>query len=75
MRQELYSGNHPDIAQSLNDLAVTYSKLGDNKKALEYTTKALQMRQELFPGNHTDFDDDIQSVKNNQLANRNCRIT
>ena len=30
MRENLYSSNHPDIAQSLNDLAVSYSRLGDD---------------------------------------------
>ena len=42
-RQKLYSGDHADIAQSLNDLAVTYRKLNDNNKALDYASSALKL--------------------------------
>ena len=44
MREKLYSGNHPDIAQSLNSLAVSCERLGDNNKAFEFYKRALEMR-------------------------------
>jgi len=32
MRKRLFFGDHPDIARSLHNLGVSYSKLGDKKK-------------------------------------------
>ena len=48
MRQRLYSGDHPDFAQSLNNMAVSYERLGDDHKAAEFYLKALEMRQRLL---------------------------
>ena len=36
MRKKLNDSDHPDLAQSLNGSAVSYSNLGDKNKALEY---------------------------------------
>lgn len=33
MREALYSGDHPEVAESLNRVAVSYTKLGDDKTA------------------------------------------
>ena len=40
MYSRLYQGDHPDLAQSLNNLGVSYERLGENKEALEYKLKA-----------------------------------
>lgn len=40
MREELYQGNHPDIALLLNVLGHSYYKLKDVNKCLEYHRKA-----------------------------------
>jgi tetratricopeptide (TPR) repeat protein len=40
MYQVLFSGNHPDVATSLNNIGVAYQKLGDSYKALEYYKQA-----------------------------------
>ncbi|WP_342269632.1 tetratricopeptide repeat protein [Rickettsia endosymbiont of Orchestes rusci] len=65
MRQELYQGNHPDIAQSLNSVGGAYDKLGNSSKGLKYYEEALKMHQELYQGNHPDI---AQSLNNVGLA-------
>ena len=35
MQSNLFKGDHPDLAQSLNSLGVSYERLGDDNKALE----------------------------------------
>ena len=44
MLQALYpDANHPEVAQSLNNVGIAYQKLGDTKKGLEYQEQALKM--------------------------------
>ena len=62
MREKLYSGNHPDIAESLNSLAISYSRLGDERMAYEYFNKALKMRAFLFASGHPDLEESIENV-------------
>jgi tetratricopeptide (TPR) repeat protein len=49
VRQEI-SGTkpHPDVAASLNSIAVILVSLNRKKEALEYAKKALKMKQELY---------------------------
>ena len=54
MLQVLFPGNHADVATSLSNVGIGYSKVGQYAKALEFWEKALAMRQVLFPGNHAD---------------------
>ena len=35
MRKKLYDSDHPDLAQSLNNLEVSNTRLGDYNKTLE----------------------------------------
>jgi tetratricopeptide (TPR) repeat protein len=49
------SGDHPDIADSLYKMAVSYSKLGDEKTAVEYYKKTLEMRKILYIVDHPDI--------------------
>ena len=62
MKQNLYKGNHPDIAISLTNVCAAYMKLGYTKKApeygkqaLEYGKQVLEMRQNLYEGDHPDI--------------------
>jgi hypothetical protein len=48
MRERLYTDDRQDIAQSLCSLAVSYSRLGDDNKALEYNKKSFEMRERLY---------------------------
>ncbi len=43
MRQELFVGNHIDIAKSFNMIANAYERLGDKDKSLEYRKQALSI--------------------------------
>jgi tetratricopeptide (TPR) repeat protein len=60
--KNLYNGDHPDIAKSLNSMAVSYSSLGDYKTAFEYYTKALEMRQKLDDGDHPEIASSLNSM-------------
>ena len=44
--------DHPDFATSLNNLAATYSALGDFRKALEYHLKSLSIFEKVLPSDH-----------------------
>jgi hypothetical protein len=61
MRSNLYKGDHPDLAQSLNNLGVSYTSLGDDNKALEFYSKCFEMRSNLYKGDHPDL---AQSLNN-----------
>ncbi|MEG4575298.1 CHAT domain-containing protein [Microcoleus sp. N3A4] len=54
MRQRLFNGDHPDVAASLNSLAVLYYCQGKYRKAEPLFQQALEMRQRLFNGDHPD---------------------
>ena len=47
MYQRLYEGDHPDVATSMNNLAVDLRKTGKHKRARELDDQALAMRQRL----------------------------
>ena len=36
MRSNLYKGDHPDLAQSLNSLGVSFGRLGDVNNAKKF---------------------------------------
>ncbi len=55
MRKKLYDSDHPDLAESLNRLAVSYSRLGDDNKELEFELKAYEMREKLYDSDHPDL--------------------
>ncbi|CAK6582520.1 MAG: tetratricopeptide repeat protein [Rickettsia helvetica] len=42
MFQELHQGNHPDIADSLNNIGLVYGQLGDISQGLKYKEEALK---------------------------------
>jgi len=50
IRQELFLGNHPDIAESLNSIAIAYQKLEDDNKALEYRKQVMSIYFALTSG-------------------------
>ena len=54
MRQRLYEGDHPDVADSLNNLANALYELGERRWARELHEQALAMRQRLYEGDHPD---------------------
>jgi hypothetical protein len=54
IHQQLYQGDHPAIARSLNDLASTLNALGNPRRAQGLHEQALAMRQRLYQGDHPD---------------------
>jgi hypothetical protein len=63
---------HPDIAESLYSLAVSYDRLNKKGKAVEFFHKALEMRQRLYGDKHPD----VIKTKNylQQIENR-CLVS
>ncbi len=55
MRSNLYKGDHPDLAESLFSLGTSYTRLGDDKKGLEFYLKCFEMRSNLYKGDHPDL--------------------
>lgn len=52
IREQLHPGDHPDVARSLNSLAIDLSRLGDFEGARQLHERALEMRQRLYRGDH-----------------------
>jgi tetratricopeptide (TPR) repeat protein len=53
--QKLLSLNHPNLAQSYNNIGAVYENMGEYAKALSYNEKALEIRQQSLPPNHPDL--------------------
>ena len=47
VRENLLENSHPDIAQSLNNLAALYNDLGQYQRALPLYERALDIRQKV----------------------------
>ena len=52
--KEILGENHPDTLTSLNNLAITYSSLGDYNKALEMKNAVYNARKEILGKKHPD---------------------
>ena len=52
MRRRLFTGEHPDVAQSLSSLVQVQRALGHADEALASAREALAVRQQCFPGDH-----------------------
>src|SRR3712207_7340836 len=49
MRRRLHHGDHPGTANSLHNLAMAWSSLGETRRARELYEQALAMRERLYP--------------------------
>jgi hypothetical protein len=47
MRERLYAGDHPEVANSLSNLAINLTMHGDHERARELAEQALAMRRRL----------------------------
>lgn len=65
MRRRSFNGDHPDVAQSLNNMAAALMLLGQYDEARRCYAEALEMRRRLFPG---DNDLVAQSLRNLAVA-------
>ena len=60
--QELYQGNHHNIAISFNNVGSAYKDLGETSKGLKYLEEALKMLKALYQGNHHNIATSLNSV-------------
>ena len=61
----IHTGNHPKVANSLNNVGLAYKALGGEenlKMSLKCQEDALQMYQEVFPGNHPKVASSLKNV-------------
>jgi Tfp pilus assembly protein PilF len=56
--------NHPDIANSYNNISLIYYNKGENDKALEYQSKSLEIQILSLPPNHPDFANSYNNIGN-----------
>jgi len=52
MRKRLYPGDHPDVARSLNNVALVRKSLGRVAEAEPLCEQALEMQQRIYGGDH-----------------------
>ena len=62
MRERLYKDDHPDLAQSYNAVAVSYTRLGNDQKAQGYYLKSMEMRERLYKDDHPDLAQSLSNV-------------
>jgi len=62
MRQTLYIGNHPQVAEAFNNVGSLYKALGNHQQSLKYYQQALEIRKALYTGNHPDIAESITNV-------------
>ncbi len=55
---------HPDYAASLHNVGLLYYELGDNRNAVEYLIKALEVKQKIYGEYHPDYAMSLSSIAN-----------
>ncbi|MBO1068890.1 MAG: tetratricopeptide repeat protein [Dolichospermum sp. DEX189] len=60
--QTLFTGDHPDVATSLNNLAYLYESQGKYSEAEPLYLDALEMRRRLFTGDHPDVASSLNNL-------------
>jgi tetratricopeptide (TPR) repeat protein len=60
--QTLFTGDHPDVATSLNNLAYLYESQGKYSEAKPLYLDALEMRRRLFTGDHPDVASSLNNL-------------
>ena len=63
IREKVFERNHPELANSYNNLAVIYMDLKDYESAAVYCEKAVAILQLLFPDGHPDLDMAIRNLE------------
>ena len=68
IRKDQLGDNSADLANSINNIGVCYSVLGDYPKALEYGLQALEITEKVLGKNHPDYAKSLNNVANRYLA-------
>jgi eukaryotic-like serine/threonine-protein kinase len=55
IRKTLFTGNHADIAESLDNMGTMYEEKGDLPQSEKYFRQALEMRKKLYGKEHKDI--------------------
>ena len=63
----LYPGNHPHIAQLLNNMGEVYQSLEKLDGALNLHEKSLKMKKELYQGDHLDITKSLNNLAETYL--------
>jgi len=56
IREQVLDKNHPDLAQSYNNIAMIYKAVKDYEPAETYGEKAVAILQRLFPNGHPNLE-------------------
>ncbi len=64
LRSSLYTGDHPEIAESMNSLGNLLHKTGDLESSEQFLEDALNMRMRLFGEKHEDVGESYTSFAN-----------
>lgn len=62
IRKKLLKPNHPDIAQSHNDIALAYFALGEYEKSLDFNQKSLNIRRDTLVINHIEISESYNNI-------------
>ena len=65
VQRRILPPDHPDIALSLNNIAMSYHSLGESPKRIKLLQESLAIRQKAFPPDHPDI---VQSLNNIALC-------
>jgi len=60
--ERIHESEHPDIATSLNNLAVLYHEQGNYDKAESLFERALEIRENILGNRHSDFADSLDNL-------------
>ncbi len=63
IRRKTLPENHPDFAQSYNNIAWVYGSMNDYRKALEYFERSLDTYKRSLPANHPHIKSVKQSIE------------
>jgi hypothetical protein len=69
IRKKIFGDEHPDVADSLSNLAILLVTIGDLPQALAFEQRALAMYQKFLPPEHPN----IQTARE-MLEEIECRI-
>ena len=64
IKKAVFGDSHPSVADTLNNLGLAWSDLGENKKAIEYYEKALEMTKSFFGESHPSVAETLNNLGN-----------
>jgi CHAT domain-containing protein len=62
IRQKVFGPEHPEVAQSLNNLALLYKKMGEYAKAEPLYQESLRIRQKVLGSEHPDTAESLNNL-------------